>query len=218
MTTVTKVGNTLIVSSDRIPPAINDALPLALLWCQTVARTKGDTLGSDAYFADLSSEMGRIAWNVTDAGKTTFSVTASTAQPVQSVLTIAQSLVPPDQLAIMSDLISHIKVATTNDQFGNFLTTWWDQRNVDAHGTVFAAAPAWVDDNLQLQTTLVQFDYAITSNSWQSFFLGQLNTGAKVTARNITLTLNAPLWAPIKSPIAQKLGQAAIAAITSLDL
>ncbi len=218
MTTVTTVGNALIISSDKIPSAIADALPLALLWCQTVVRANGDTLGSDAYFADLGTEMGRIAWNVTDAGKTAFTVTGSTAQPVQSVLTIAQSLVPPDQLAIVSDLLSRISAASTKDQFGNFLTTWWDQRKDDAQGTVFAAAPAWIDDNLQLQTTLIQFDYSITSDSWQSFFLGQIDTGAKVTARNLTLTLNAPLWTPIKSPIEQKLGQAAIAAIASLDL
>lgn len=218
MTTITAAGNALIISSDNIPPAISDALPLALLWCQTVARTSGATLGSDAYFDDLSDEMGRIAWNVTDAGKTAFNVTASTAQPVQSVLVIAQSLIPPDQLASVSDLVSRIKGANPNDQFSNFLTTWWDQRNEDAQGTVFAAAPAWMDNNLQLQTTLVQFDYAISSHSWRSFFLNQTSTGAQVTVRNITMTLNAPLWAPIKALIEQKLGRAEIAAIASLDL
>jgi hypothetical protein len=218
MTKVTTAGHALVVSSDTVPAAIANALPLGLLWSQAVTRAKGDPLGSDAYFTDLSDEMGEIGWNVTDAGTTTYSVTGSTAQPVQSIQAIAQSLLPPDQLSTLATMLGSIAAASAKSELGGFLTTWWDQRKDDAQGTVFAAAPAWIDNNLQLTTTLIQFDYAIACDSWQSFFLGQISKGAKVTARNITMSLNAPLWAPIQAPIEQKLGQAAIATITSLDL
>lgn len=204
--------------SDALPSGILNALPLSLLWGQAVVRSQGAAIGTDPYFQKLSAEMGRVAWNVTDAGELHYSATGDEADPGQVILALTNGLIPDEQWADMAQLFAVIAQQQAGSQLDGALTTWWNRRYAAAQGTVFAAVPAGINNNLQLEATLLQLDFAVSADSWRSFFMSRLRSGAKLTARYARITLNADLWGRAEQPVSQKLGQAATGSIQSLDL
>lgn len=215
---LTTAGSALMVSSDALPANVAQALPLSLLWCEGVARGRSLTLGSDAFFEAVSAEMGNIGWIVTAASITRYSASGSKPDPGEAILTIAGPLVPPSQMAALSTLFEAMARPALNGSLDSVLTTWWAGRRSSAEGAVFAAVPAGIDNNLQLTATLVQLDFEVSADSWQSFFLSRLETGTQVVVRDVGLTLQPVSWALNEDLITRKLGQAAIASIQSVDL
>jgi hypothetical protein len=210
-------GSALVVSSDALTPDVVQALPLSLLWCEAVARSQGRPIGTSAFFDAVSAEMGRIAWIATDAGVTRYTASGEQPDPGLAVLAMAEGLVPAGQLADLSLLFAGIAGARAGDPLDTMLTAWWARRQ-SAQGTVFAAVPAGINNNLQLEATLIQLDFAVSAAGWRSFFLSRLQSGTRAVARHVALTLNDRLWTQIEDEVSRKLGQAAIASIQSIQL
>jgi len=218
VTRLVTAGSALAVYSDALPTSIVNALPLSLLWGQAVTRTGRFAIGTEAYFQNLSAELGRIAWNVTDAGVLQYSATANGDDPGQAILALTSDLVSAEQRADMAQLFAMMAQPQTGSLLDAALTTWWSRRDVAAQGTVFAAVTAGINNNLQLEATLLQLEFAVSAGSWRSFFVSRLCSGAQLIARHARITLNADLWGRFEDPLTRKLGQAATASIQAIDL
>ena len=209
-------GPSLIVCPTEM--ANDQALPLSLLWTQGVCSSQGLSIGTDDYFEMAVSEMGRIAWNVTEADKTTYSNSSEKTTNAKAVTDIAGQYLLPDQIASLDKAFDSLSQANPGSKVGNFVTTWWDSLSNQAQGTVFSAAPVGKTAQGPIGTTLSYFGFNASFSSWQSFFTSNTTARTDLVSQHVQLTLNTDLWSRIEGAIAQKLGKAAIASIQRLDL
>lgn len=210
-------GPAIATFEGSISDELTKAWSLSLLWAQAVA-SRSAPQGTHPWFTALSAEMGRIAWIATDADTVGYTLSGGAINTAAAASSLACTYLPPDQSGSVKTFFQAIQTGNSGDGLNSFLTTVWSSLASDGSGTAFAVSPLTISPDGQLTTTLSLLSFAAQSDEWQTFFVSRVTKATDLQSHHIRLTLNAQLWSDLVGPITNKLGQAAIASVLSLQI
>lgn len=214
---LTAVDQTMAFSDPTMPQDLITAWSYTTTFAQAAARAVNPDPSSVAYFDTMRSELAKIGWNVTQAGKLDYHETANKIQPATIVKSILNPYLPADkqkQLAGILDAIQQPDVKATG-----FLDFWWKKASTHASKANMAMGPL-TEVNGSANISMVYYSFNFDASSWRSLFVESDSAKLDVGAYNIEMNLNLDLYNEEKAELISKISGKADQHIadTTLDL
>jgi hypothetical protein len=208
---VRAAGDALLIAAPEITADELAAVSDALLWSQAVARTADRDPSSRAYFDRMIGELGRVAWNVSEAVDVGYRSSARDVAPAD----VVGSVLGPAGAATRR-LFTAIE-RTPDPGADAVLRFWWAGTQAVAE-TRFWTGPVQRDTNGVVTATFAWFELQFVDTSWRSLFVARRVQDLAVRARRLTMSLNAALWAGIADDLEARLADKIRDAVRDIDI
>jgi len=201
-TKLTTVDSAMAFSDASVPQPFIDAWSYTTTFAQAHARTVDPDSSSSPYFDAMTTELQRLAWNVTDAGKLTYKQVADKIQPADIVKQILHPYLPADKQAQLDGILNAIQQPDV--KISNFLDFFWKKASTTAHKTNMSMGPLTVVNNAS-NITMIYYGFDFGADDWRSLFVEKDTASLNVQAFNLEMNLNMALYDEIKSDLISKL-------------
>lgn len=199
---LTAVDSAIAYSDSSVPQNLIDAWAYTTTFAQAHARTVNSDASSNAYFTAMTRELQQLSWNVTNAGKLTYSQTANKISPAGIVKSILNPYLSAEQQKQLAGILDAIKQPDTS--VSNFIDFFWKKASVSAKKTNMAMGPLTVVNN-SANISMIYYGFDYSATDWRSLFVEVDSAKLDVQAYNLEMNLNLALYDNIKDTLISKL-------------
>lgn len=203
-TLASTVDSSLATYTEDVTKEMTDAYQMTTTFAQAAARKVSKDVTSDAYFEKLTSEYGKIGWNITQADDVKYEKDADEITPKSIVDSLLDSYMEESAQKQLSGLLDAIQ----EDSAGihNFSTFWWNSASTDVEKTSIAMGQVSVRNNTASFTSLF-YTFNFNSESWRGLFVDHSEAELLVKAKFLRMELNMDIYNTYKSDLTDKLGE-----------
>ncbi len=199
---VTAVDASLAFHDSSMPQPLIDAWSYTTTFAQAAARAVNSDPASEAYFNEMTGELAKLGWNITEAGKLAYNHSAEKISPAGVVKSIINPYLSPDKQKELAGILGAIQQPDVSVK--NFVDFFWGKSHTDAHKANMAMGPLTVVNNASdIQMIFYSFDFDATDT--RSLFVEIDSAKLGVTAYNLEMNLNMALYDRIKDELIHRL-------------
>jgi hypothetical protein len=202
-TKLTAVDQTLAFSDATMPQPLVDAWSYTTTFAQAYARTVNGDPSTRSYFDAMTGEFQKLAWNVTEATKLDYTMSAGMIEPATLVSSIIDPYLTADQQKQLGGVLNAIK--TPDSGIKDFLTFFWNKASTHAKQSSMAFGPLTQVSNSS-NISVVYYTFNFDAESWRSLFVARSTAELSVTAYHLAMNLNLSLYDAMKDGLISRLG------------
>ena len=211
------VNETLAFTDGTPDPDALSGFQNGLLWSQAVARKTSTDPSDLAYFEAMTSELARVAWNVTESTTAKIQIKG---ERVSAASIVASALSGYVDAATRTRFDGLLKLAQGRQSgaadAASFLSTWWSRATVTTTSTGMVVGSLSADRSAV--SDMVWLSLAGRADDWQTLFVERSTASLKLEARYLKVAFNPDVWAAIGPDVIERLGDQARAFIHTISL
>lgn len=201
-TQIITVDQALAFADSSMPQPLIDAWAYTTTFAQAAAREVSTDPSSQDYFNAMQSELVKLGWNVTNAGKEKYGQTSNKISPSDIVKSILHPYLSSAQQSQLDGILNAI--GQPDVSVSGFLDFWWKKASVNATKTNMAMGPLTEVNNAS-NITMIYYGFDFSSTAWRSLFVEQSSASLNVDAFNLEMNLNMAMYDSVKSEIIAKI-------------
>lgn len=179
-----------------------DAYQLTLTFSQAAARAVNSDPASEEYFTAMTTELAKLGWNITSAGKTHYDQIANKISPASIVKSITDPYLDKqgqDELAGVLDVIK-----TPDTSVTGFVDFFWKKASVNANKSNMAIGKLESYLNSP-KITLLYYAFDYHADSARSLFVEVSNAKLVENINHLTMSLDMALYKTYEQTLKDKL-------------